>query len=333
MTTCQSRCNFLLGTMRYRLEEPLFTTVLSDTSAFVPIDSSLYIYGETPEARSTHVASWQASFPSVTFMNVASDGRSAINATVSNQTAKVNVRSSTGLLELMDQRTAAAVYLDITGLSHNVWAPLLKAMRTRGAPAYAVYVEPGDYNFSASPTDVTLFDLSEKIEGISPLPGFVTLARAEDEGFLFVPLLGFEGARFAFMLESVQPKREDICPVVGVPGFRPEYPFFTYLGNRLKLSETRAWQNVRFAAANCPFSAYNVMTALLEEHPSKQLRLGLIGTKPHALGAVLFHLDHPAHTELLYDHPVRKDKRTTGVSRICIYDLSLLPPIRPERSL
>jgi hypothetical protein len=95
-----------------------------------------------------------------------------------------------------------------------------------------VYVEPGDYRFSASPTDVTLFDLSEKIEGISPLPGFVTLSSRPGPEALFVPLLGFEGARLAFMLEAVQPKRENIVPIIGVPGFRPEYPFYTYLGNR-----------------------------------------------------------------------------------------------------
>jgi hypothetical protein len=134
------------------------------------------------------------------------------------------------------------------------------------------------------------------------------------------------------MLEAVQPKRENIVPIIGVPGFRPEYPFYSYLGNRLQLSETRAWHNVRYASANCPFSVYHVIGAISADSPSRQIRLGLIGTKPHALGAILYFLDHPSETELLYDHPIRKALRTEGVSRVCVYDLSLLPPLRPDRS-
>jgi hypothetical protein len=222
--------------------------------------------------------------------------------------------------------------LDITGLPHHVWAPLLRAIRSRREPAFAVYVEPGDYRFSATPTEATIFDLSESIEGIGPLPGFVSLSNDEANDALFVPLLGFEGPRFRFMLEAVQPKRSNICPIIGVPGFRPEYPFYTYLGNRLQLEETKAWQNVRFAAANCPFSVYHILGELAREHFSRRLRIALIGTKPHALGAILYYLDHPSSTEIVYDYPIRKAKRTLGTSRVCIYDLSLLPPIRPERA-
>ena len=50
-----------------------------------------------------------------------------------------------------------------------------------------------------------------------------------------------------------------------------------------------------------------------------------IGTKPHALGAVLYYLDHSRTVEVLYDHPVRKERRTLGTSRVCLYDLALLP--------
>ena len=134
------------------------------------------------------------------------------------------------------------------------------------------------------------------------------------------------------MLEDVQPQREDICPIVGVPGFRPEYPFYSYHGNREPLEQTKAWKNVRFAAANCPFSVYHVIGAIAKDGRGRRLKIGLIGTKPHALGGILYYIDHPNDTELLYDFPVRSPDRTTGTSRVCLYDLSLLPRLRPQRA-
>ena len=101
-----------------------------------------------------------------------------------------------------------------------------------GGRAFCVYVEPGDYRFSVAPTEGTIFDLSDSILGIRPLPGFASLMDVADEDALFVPLLGFEGTRFAHIMDSVQPGRDRVFPVIGVPGFRPEYPFYTYWGNR-----------------------------------------------------------------------------------------------------
>jgi hypothetical protein len=317
--------------MRYRVDEPVFTTVQEDVSRLRPVPGSLYITGISVEERSSHTAKWEANCGDVTFARLKTHDRAAATVTIADRTETFRLRSSTEVGRFLDKRYTA-VYLDVTGLPHHVWAPLLKGLRTRGEPAFAVYVEPGDYRFSSTPTEATIFDLSESIEGIGPLPGFVSLSDDAANDALFVPLLGFEGARFRFMLEAAQPKRANICPLVGVPGFRPEYPFYTYVGNRLQLEETKAWQNVRFAPANCPFSAYQVFEELSAEHFSRRLRIALIGTKPHALGAILYYLDHPNTTEIVYDYPVRKERRTIGISRVCVYDLSLLPPIRPERA-
>lgn len=316
--------------MQYRLDEPFFTTVLPD-SAWVPAEDSLYITGDSTESRSSHIASWEGSLSTVEVLRVRHESSALAVASSERGTVELNLRSAAALAELLDNCRRATTYLDITGLPHHVWAPLVRAIRARPEPAFVVYVEPGDYRFSESPTEANLFDLSEKIEGISPLPGFATLTNRSEEDGLFVPLLGFEGARLAFMIEAIQPKRDNIRPVIGVPGFRPEYPFHAYLGNRLQLLDTRAWRDVRFATANCPFSAYHVLAALAAERTAGHLKVAMIGTKPHALGAVLYYLDHPSTTELLYDHPIRKDKRTEGMSRVCLYDLSLLPPFRPNR--
>lgn len=316
--------------MRYRTDEPHFTRVLEAIESLRPSSGSVIITGASSEARSTY--SWQHEqgltdallFHAVTLSNS--------EATFSDGTSEhiVQLRNLDSIRRLLDL-SQSAIYLDITGLPHHVWAPVLRAMRLRTDPCFAIYVEPGDYKFHPAPTDVTLFDLSERFSAAGPLPGFATLSSQRDKAEVFVPLLGFEGARLANMLDTVQPKREEIFPVIGVPGFRPEYPFYSYLGNRIQLLESRAWQNVRYASANCPFALYHLLAAIASETEAR-LRVAIIGTKPHALGAILYYLDHPSDTELLYDFPVRKPGRTSGVSRVCVYDLSLLPPYRPDRA-
>jgi hypothetical protein len=210
------------------------------------------------------------------------------------------------------------VYIDITGLRHHVWAALLRsALRTRVRVA-VVYVEPTDYRPSLTPTEGEIYDLSERIEGISPLPGF---ARLRDAGqrVCFVPLLGFEGTRLAYLIEQVEPPGEKIVPIVGVPGFRPEYPFTTYLGNRSALLATKAWQNVYFAQANCPFSLFYRLQEISQRYADHTLKIAPIGTKPHAVGAILYAMVCPEVVELVYDHPIRKAERTIGSARLLVY--------------
>ena len=316
-----------------RINEPVFSVILSDVSELKPIPGSLYIAGVSEEERSSHTEILEAGCQDVTFARLVDEDSFEMTLSIEGRKRVVRLRSETSVSDFLREEQGGTVYLDITGLPHRVWAPLLRYIRSRREKAFCVYVEPGDYRYSPAPTEVAIFDLSERIEGIAPLPGFVSLSVNNDNVPLFIPLLGFEGPRFAFMLEAIQPKREDIFPVIGVPGFRLEYPFHTYAGNRMQLQETRSWVNVRFAAANCPFSLHHVLDELSQTNPSRRMVIAPIGTKPHALGAVLYYLDHSSTTELLYDHPVRKAGRTSGTSRVCVYDLSFLPQMDQKSSV
>ena len=312
-----------------RIDEPVFSSVLSDVSKLRPEAGSLYITGVSVEDRSDHTADWEAGCQNVTFARLTNEGDLAITFSTELERYFVRLRSRNSIAAMLAGNGYTAIYLDITGLSHRVWAPLLRGIRSRRERTYCVYVEPGDYRFSRAPTEASIFDLSETIGDVAPLPGFASFRSTVENDALFVPILGFEGPRFAFMLEEVQPKRENVFPIIGVPGFRPEYPFYTYVGNRDKLWETRSWPNVRYAAANCPFSLYHALGELADTFPDRRMIIAPIGTKPHAVGAILYHLDHPEVTEVLYDHPVRKERRTFGASRVCVYDFSLLPRIDP----
>lgn len=310
-------------------EIPLLTDPYESVESFVPDEGSTYVYGTSVEERSAHSSVWQARAANVKFVCIHEEEEDRFRVEVNGAGEEVSLRSGRQLGQFWQRLSSQRTYLDITGLSHHVWAPLLRTALSVGVILDAVYVEPGDYRFSPTPTEGEIFDLSERIKGIRPIPGFASLSEAPDEKVCFVPLLGFEGSRFAHVLEHVQPPGGKTVPVIGVPGFRPEYPFYTYQGNRSPLLETKAWRNVRFAKANCPFSLFYLLRSIAQEHAGDRLKIAPIGTKPHALGAVLFSLMSPDTVELIYDHPIRKSTRTAGTSKLLLYHLSAFATAGP----
>lgn len=298
---------------------PLLTQVFEEAVDFVPQGPSVYLFG-TFEERSEHSDHWRASAIGVRFVRIDEAGPGLVSFDQSIN--YISVREMDRLKAVLSEYGCGSVYLDITGLAHHVWAPILKAAWELDLDVSAVYVEPRDYRYSSGPTQGEIFDLSDRIEGISPIPGFASLGEPDEAVSYFVPLLGFEGTRLAFLLEHVQPLGEKILPIIGLPGFRPEYPFHAYHGNQISLIESRAWKNMRFARANCPFSLYYALQEIKHDYPDAYLKVAPIGTKPHALGAVLYSLASPSGFELVYDHPRRKVRRTSGAARCLVYPLS-----------
>ena len=304
-------------------ERPLFSDTYSDVDNFIPEPNSIYVYGESPEDRSFHVQAWKRKIRNVKFVRIVDQTSSTFLAEIDGTNKIMSLRSLDQLRGLWRTLNHKIIYIDITGLSHHVWAPLLLTSLPTCQRVMAVYVEPANYRFSSAPKEGDIFDLSERINGISPIPGFISLKEPTDEDKVcFVPLLGFEGTRFSYLIEQVQPPGDRILPIVGVPGFLPEYPFFAYHGNQLPLLRTHAWRNVRFAIANCPFSLFYVLGDIADEYPDNFLKIAPIGTKPHALGSVLYGIVNNNIVELVYDHPIRKAKRTEGVARLFVYHVS-----------
>jgi hypothetical protein len=214
------------------------------------------------------------------------------------------------------------VYIDITGLSHPTWAALIRSAIASRLEVRVVYVEPNRYKRSSAPLEGQIYDLSSRIAGIAPMPGFATIAHSDES--LFVPLLGFEGARFRHAIEHVQPSQGKVVPIIGLPGFKPWYVFETYSGNRAALEETDAWQHVQYAPANCPFSCFYLLQQLAQKNPLTLLKVAMIGTKPHALGAVMFALTSSNRIELIYDNPIRKPGRSDGSDRLLVYHVGAI---------
>lgn len=301
---------------------PILTTEYANPSEFVPEAGALYVYGTRAEARTRHVDTWRSQATDLELLELAESGTDAIEKAC-DPSGRAMLRDVGELRALLGTNVDRPLYLDITGLSNHVWPALLKVALDSGFRVQVMYVEPRDYAYSASPRENVFFDLSELISGISPIPQFNNLREPDEEEVSLIPLLGFEGARFKHLLEDIQPESGNVSPVIGVPGFRAEYPFYSYQGNQMPLKDSDAWQDVRFAKANCPFSLYYCLQDIATDYSENQFfRIGLIGTKPHALGAVLYCLEHQERVELIYDHTIRKPDRSTGHATCLVYPVS-----------
>lgn len=305
-------------------DQPSLTEIYTRAADFVPACGSAYLFMRSPEERSEHFDSWRANAEGISFVELSESTSSALQALIGSRTEQVFLRSEKNLRGLWNSIEREVVYIDMTGLAHHVWAPLLRSALHHCSDVRVIYVEPGDYQHSGAPIEGQIFDLSERIAGVGPLPGFAFLGRIREADSIFVPLLGFEGTRFSHLLEQVQPSNDRIIPIIGVPGFRLEYPFHTFLGNKRPLEETAAWQRARYATANCPFSVYYILERIASDHPRSVLQIAPIGTKPHALGAILFKIVSKRSVEIVYDYPIRKSGRTRGTDHLLVYYVSAI---------
>lgn len=300
----------------------IYSTVYSSTDEFGLDFECTYIYGYSAEGRS-FIANDLMTRPGnkVNFIELKDIGSDKIHDEFSNR--DFNLRDSDSMLAFFEQYKNSNIYIDSSGLTNRICAPLLKnafelfdALHLKDIKV--IYAEPETYQIVQFSTEGIFNDLSESIQGIEPLPGFANILPYDNEDTLLVALLGFEGGRFKYILDNIELNKTIIYPIVGVPGYRPEYPFVAYWGNRNPLDNSDIWPNIRYANANSISDVYILLNKILKKSPSGRIKVAPIGTKPHAIGAILFAIKNPLDVELIYDNPIRKKKRTEGVGKIIV---------------
>lgn len=305
-----------------------YTNIYSDINDLALDTSSTYIYSYSVENRSKIVNVLKGKYnTNITFveLELLDSDKDIIIDKSSN--VRYSLRSKNSIKSLIEIYKNKTIYVDISGLNNRVSAALLNNLlgdiTYTDVDVRVVYAEPESYKIKEFKTESVFIDLSEKIDGIEPLPGFANII-PDDIDYKFVALLGFEGGRFTHLINNIQPAEDNIIPIIGVPGYRLEYPFIAYWGNRNGLTTTGAWNNIGYAAANSLVDAYLLLNKIHRKNPKSKIKLAPIGTKPHAVGAILFAIKHPKEVELVYDNPKRKTVRTEGVGLIVECEVSKL---------
>lgn len=237
----------------------------------------------------------------------------------------INVRDLRDLRDLFPRDCDAVV--DISGVGHEFWSGCMVALKSHVSALTYIYTEPYEYQASdieASDLDVfdpSLFELSDRTLGLRALPGFVNLHSSEDQRSVFVPLLGFEGHRAMNVYNEIDPGPATVIPVVGVPGYRLEFPAYTLLCNKEFLETTNTLRQWRKAPASDPFAVKLVLEQIRSEYPKRHMFIAPIGTRPHALGALLYVCEHPEDSEILFDCPIRKSRSRRGRGSTHFYSI------------
>ena len=115
------------------IDKPLLTRLYEDWDSFELEPESTFVHGTSVETRSIHPETWECTFKDVNFVRFSSH-ENPPKPDFSRCTAEMNGAWDTLQLRGGDQlRTfflkieSKTIYLDITGLPHHVWAPLLRA--------------------------------------------------------------------------------------------------------------------------------------------------------------------------------------------------------------
>jgi len=215
------------------------------------------------------------------------------------------------------------VYIDATGMNVRLAAALLLRISSLNKEIHVVYAEPDKYDTKQFHKRGEDHEWAGTIKGISPLPGFSNFANSDDD-YVFCVFLGFEGGRFAHLLKEMQPMEELIIPVLGLPGFRIEYPYNAYWSNRKVLKDTESSANIKYTAANSIVDAYILLHRIKKDNLNHKIVVAPLGTKPHAIASIAFAMNYFKDVEIVYDNPIKMESRSEGIGLILDCNISKL---------
>lgn len=305
-------------------QDYLYTEEWDDLNNVVLQPNSLYIYAHDPEDRSIHCAKvLKTNNHQTIFAEICFNEQDDTFFIKGEESAILSLHSTLQLSKLLAPFQNNTIYLEVTGLSCRVAAPLLKYAMDNSIEMQIIYTEPSKYRLEEFRKMGIHKDLSETVQGIYPLPGLTNLL-PHRESPLFVVLLGFEGGRFSHIIQDQNPDREKITPVLGVPGYRLDYPYISMWGNRNQIKNTICWQNIKLAEANSIVDIYMLLKQICYDNKNPEMVVAPIGTKPHAIGAILYSIKHPDKVEIVYDNPIRSIHRTDGIGKVVVCNVTKL---------
>ncbi|WP_155300849.1 hypothetical protein [Deinococcus kurensis] len=220
--------------------------------------------------------------------------------------------------DFLGQIPVEDIYIDLTSLEIYELPRLIKGFNGRKR-ILCIYAEPKNYITTDIESSESDYELYETHSEISALPGY-SIVRP-DNNYNFVPILGFQGNRLTYMSESLQALEENTYPIVGSPGYKMDFGFICISENRRLFESRNIVRNLTYYPANAPFRIYRMLKKL-SLRTKMSIVIGLLGTKPQALGSIIFAIKNPGKCELVYDFPNKRESSFSGIGKIYVYLVS-----------
>ncbi len=184
------------------------------------------------------------------------------------------------------------------------------------------YVEPNEYTIKLNSSIFKYeFDLSQGFSKFKKIPPFsLFIDSSSSQKAKLITLLGFDNDRLSRIIEDDDGARYDEFEhIIALPAFKPSWENISLQRHH---QELKGFQNLEFSPANNPYETYRVLENIQRNSNGKSIVVAPIGTKPHAIGAIIFLINSKLKGDkvgLIYDFPIKKENRTDGVGNIHEY--------------
>lgn len=193
------------------------------------------------------------------------------------------------------------IAIDLTGFSipniYQIIHALYKVIRKGLVDFY--YTEPKLYIYSNTGY-YDEYHPKSKQRQCSPIKGYINSGENQEE--ILVIFLGFDGGLAQQVYLVIAEESIDVIDtfaINGLPSYAAKLKDVSILNNHDLITRIGI-NNLRFASANNPFSAYNTLVDLSRQYKNTLLNVCTIGSKPMAIGASLFALDNPQRVKITY---------------------------------
>ncbi len=221
-------------------------------------------------------------------------------------------KSSDLTVELLSGYDWRKVVLEATTLGFAELFCAANALLASGATTInIIYVEPGEYTRVSKGADQ--FALSEPTRGYVAIPNaIVDLSSEEVEAGVF--FLGFEPERLDRALEEYQMiATKDVKLVFGIPAYHAGWELDAIIPHMPAVLEQNKLQ-LDYCSANDPEAAFECLERTRDAlGADRRMFVAPIGPKPCGIASAIFASVYPEQVGLLFDHPRRKKKRSSGV--------------------
>lgn len=219
-------------------------------------------------------------------------------------------------------------YLDATSLG---FAELLLILfhihqNFKNKTVKVIYAEPKEYRLKKEDSVfLDEFDLTTEFNDFKKIPPFSVLIDSNSNSKAeLVSFLGFENDRLGRIIENDEGATyEKYTPILALPAFVPGWENISL---RRHHKELLYFDKIEFSPANNPYETYRKLEHIHNNSTSETLVLAPIGTKPHAVGAIVYLINAKERQRkigLIYDFPKKKEKRTDGIGLVHEYSLKI----------
>ncbi len=201
----------------------------------------------------------------------------------------------------------ATIAVDITGFSiPNIYCVMNALKNVKNIKRLDVfYTEPKFYIYEEGYFDA--YHGRAKERKCAPILGYCNSGKDEKE--ILTIFLGFDGGLADMVYFKLGEEGKEIIQTYVVNGF-PSYTAKlkdVSLFNNESLINKIDRENLLCTTANNPFETYNLLCGLILKCKDVLLNLCTIGSKPMALGACLFALEHQSKVKVTYPFYVKTE--------------------------